>query len=73
VLSRRINVLDDGLQLAGFQLTFTGRFWVSTEVGVAPATMIRTIAVDKSGRNSNSFTIHISRSFLSISKYFRAA
>jgi hypothetical protein len=34
VLSRRINVLDvvfDGLQLAGFQVSITGRFWVSTE------------------------------------------
>jgi ligand-binding sensor domain-containing protein len=37
VLSRRINVLDvvfDGLQLAGFQVSITGRFWVSTE-GIA--------------------------------------
>jgi hypothetical protein len=36
VLSRRINVLDvvfDGLQLAGFQVSITGRFWVSTEGG----------------------------------------
>ena len=34
MLSRRINVLDVfyGLQLAGFQVSITGRFWVSTEV-----------------------------------------
>jgi ABC-type lipoprotein release transport system permease subunit len=35
VLSPRIKVLDvvfDGLQLAGFQVSITGRFWVSTEV-----------------------------------------
>jgi hypothetical protein len=37
VLSRRINVLDvvfDGLQLAGFQVSITGRFWVSTEAPI---------------------------------------
>jgi len=26
-----VNVLDDGLQLAGFQVSPTGRFWVSPE------------------------------------------
>ena len=37
MLSRRINVLDvvfDGLQLAGFQVSITGRFWVSTEAQI---------------------------------------
>ncbi|MGA2726083.1 MAG: hypothetical protein ABSG79_27205, partial [Bryobacteraceae bacterium] len=27
----RVNVLGDGLQLAGFQMTLTGRFWVTPE------------------------------------------
>ena len=31
VLTSAFNVLDDGLQLAGFQVTPTGRFWVTPE------------------------------------------
>src|ERR1017187_10327514 len=31
VLTPAFNVLDDGLQLAGFQVTLTGRFWVTPE------------------------------------------
>ena len=31
VLTSAFNVLDDGLQLAGFQVTLTGRFWVTPE------------------------------------------
>jgi hypothetical protein len=30
--SRRLNVLSDGLSLAGFQVIMYGRFWVITEV-----------------------------------------
>src|ERR1700736_5460469 len=33
VLTPAFNVLDDGLQLAGFQVTLTGRFWVTPEGG----------------------------------------
>src|ERR1017187_6220185 len=32
VLTSAFNVLDDGLQLAGFQVTPTGRVWVTPEV-----------------------------------------
>src|ERR1039458_2552203 len=32
VLTSAFNALDDGLQLAGFQVTLTGRFWVTPEV-----------------------------------------
>jgi hypothetical protein len=31
VLTSAFNALDDGLQLAGFQVTLTGRFWVTPE------------------------------------------
>jgi hypothetical protein len=31
----RVNVLGDGLQLAGFQMTLTGRFWVTPEAFVS--------------------------------------
>ena len=31
VFTPAFNVLDDGLQLAGFQVTPTGRFWVTPE------------------------------------------
>jgi len=31
VLTSAFNALDDGLQLAGFQVTPTGRFWVTPE------------------------------------------
>jgi len=31
VLTSAFNALDDALQLAGFQVTFTGRFWVTPE------------------------------------------
>jgi hypothetical protein len=36
VLTPAFNVLDDGLQLAGFQVTLTGRFWVTPEVDTSP-------------------------------------
>src|ERR1039458_7205065 len=37
VLTPAFNVLDDGLQLAGFQVTLTGRFWVTLEAaGYSP-------------------------------------
>ena len=44
MLSRRINVLDvvfDGLQVAGFQVSITGRFCVSTEASSPPATLLQ--------------------------------
>src|ERR1035441_1617553 len=34
VLTSAFNALDDGLQLAGFQVTLTGRFWVTPEAAV---------------------------------------
>ncbi|MGA2724420.1 MAG: hypothetical protein ABSG79_18675, partial [Bryobacteraceae bacterium] len=36
----RVNVLGDGLQLAGFQMTLTGRFWVTPE-DPKPALIVR--------------------------------
>src|ERR1022692_4207390 len=36
VLTSQVNVLDSALQLAGFQVTLTGRFWVTPE-GIAAA------------------------------------
>src|ERR1039457_6937045 len=42
VLTPAFNVLDEDLQLAGFQVTLTGRFWVTPEDDSRRYTLIKT-------------------------------
>jgi hypothetical protein len=46
----RVNVLGDGLQLAGFQMTLTGRFWVTPEAEEQEATIGRVMLEDSESR-----------------------
>jgi hypothetical protein len=53
-------MLVDGLQLAGFQVSITGRFWVSTEAGIA---ILKKLVPSALRRNSS--TTLLSSSFFS--------
>src|SRR5712692_351878 len=60
VLTSAFNVLDDDLQLAGFQVTLTGRFWVTPEVHVFDRVVLVGEELNE-GVRSDCYQVHLSQ------------